>query len=191
MGHQRITKTLSPGSLGCSQVTESQFARLGIHSPHIINSSAEQKPFSLARALPRCTEPGSHSMRDSLLHRGRCLGKRAKPVVSCQDLHFCCMQQGASYILCVGEDTLCRQIPYEVKISPRWANSFCVNPVYRRKNSKSCSDKNFVLHIGALWCYSEDDAPLEYSRLIRLGMREEFLCTERVHISVERRILTA
>lgn len=132
MGHQRISKTLSLGSLCCSQTAESQFARFGIHSPHVICWTLQS-----SGALPCSTEPGSHSIGDSLLQRGRCLRKRAKTTSvgsSCQDLHFCCMQQEAGHILCVGEVTLCRQIPYEVKISPRWAKSLYIYPAYRRKN---------------------------------------------------------
>ena len=99
------------------------------------------------------------------------------------------MQQEAGYIFCAGEDTLCRHrfVPYEVEIGHRWAKSLYINPVYRRKNSKLCSDWHFILYIGASHPYTEDDAALEYSRLMRLGMEEEFLCTESMHVSVERK----
>lgn len=119
--------------------------------------------------------------------------KMIKVRVSPQDPDFCCMQQEAGYILCVGEDILCRHrfLPYKVKIGHRWPKSLYINPVYRRKNSRLCSDWNFILYIGALHPYTEDVAPLGYLRLMRLGMEEEFLCTGSVHISAERRALRA
>lgn len=139
--------------------------------------------------------PGSHSIGDSLPHRGRCLQKRKSKELRASpwDLGFCCMQQEAPYLLCVGGNTPCRYsfVPYKIKMSHRWAKSPYSHPVCGRNNSKLCGDWNFILSIGASRPYTEDDAPLEYARLMRRGMEEEFLCTESVHILVERRALRA
>lgn len=98
--------------------------------------------------------PGSHNVGDSLPRRGRCLQKKKSKELRASpwDLGFCCMQQEAPYILCVGGNTLCRHsfVPHKVKTSRRWAKSPYSHPVCRRNSSKLCGDWNFItpLHRG-------------------------------------------
>lgn len=194
---QQISKTLSLGSLKCCfQLTDSQFASFHPHCVMYSEQLLNWVPFSLAGALVCCTGQG-HTIEGTVCCTEADISekksKNIKVRASPRDSDFCCVQQEAGDILCIGEDTLCRHrfVPYKVKIGHRWAKSLCINPLYRRKNSKLCGDWNFTLYIGASHPYTEDDAPLEYLRLMRLGMEEEFLCTENMHIFVERRAVRA